>query len=614
MNHYRNRWTAFFSRELNKGFGSPYCIVAFGIITSLTAYKVMNAWIVPQRERVETLAPRSRIPMQAGHEAMWGFPSTSSGNGMPDEVRPGAAIFDPSVAVSESEGLLRRPRLIYAERATPAGVDSEANDDSASGKATRDPMRGINDTTAQMVSDEEAVVMEIPEFDSQLRDDVYYRSLHYLATRTKEPAQSAPASSSSGDTYFSAMPGQGREHIHGLVKCRRIDYESAEAEGGVRGPTGATTDGESASWKAVLAAPCIPYAGDLARELSRKLLLALGPAHVLQDPNKRVFPARFSTVKQPEVRALIVGMRGGELPRWLSAAYPNFVVDVVEPDTALIRLVKRFFGLKEGPKLRVVPMEPMGFVRSKASEVESSVAASETSVQLRALFIPWKRGPTTRATALGGGSDDQRSPVEDPRPYDIVLMDALDHRGELPTFFGRLDFIQHVRQIMSPTGCVAVAVPNRDANFLFNMVQHWRMGFHGRSMLLCHCHQEPVTVLITFQDEGGRGQGNMGILGSAEEMKDLIRSHLTHYGIDRVPQFDLTREVDGGSRGAKDASGSTGAGGSGGFFTILEPGRRYTMADYLPPGHPFLLSRGQTERGAGRWWWQPWLQRLSGKA
>lgn len=557
---YRHRFSAFFFRELAKGLGSPYCMVIFAIVMSLTVYRMIVMWVLPRHERLQQLAPRSRVPMRPEHELMWS-PSP------PSAAAPSAGLFDPAVAVAESDPLVHRPRLIYAAEEVP-------------GEPT-------------------GLVMEVTEYDPLTKDDCFYRSLHYLETshegeagengkkvEKKSNKRGSEAVAVDEGPYYAQMPGNGKHHIHGLVRCRRI--EETEEEHGTLVPR------------------CIPYAGDLSREVSRKLLLTLGPSHVLQDPNRSLFPMRFSKGKHPEMRALVIGLRGGELPRWLSTAYPNFNVDVVEPDRSLIRVVKRFFGFTEGPKLNVVPSDPLRFLRGKAAAVESAHVASERSVQLRALFIPWKKAPTTRASTAASFTPTGRGgglPIDDPRPYDLVLIDALDSRGRLPSTFARLELLQYLRQVLSPTGCVAIAVPNRDVSFFYQVVQHWRMAFQGRGMVLAHCHQEPVTVLMTFQDEGGRGQASMGLIGSTEEMKDLIRSHLVHYGLERVPLFDLTREVDGGARRGGSASATKGAKDSSeGFFKILDPSKSYSVQDFLPPGHPMRLEG--MRRASTRSWWE----------
>lgn len=665
---YRNRFTAFFFKELQKGFSSPWVLLGFGVITGFAAFKVVEWWSHPERQRQRQLAPRARIPMKPEHEAIWGFytargdetngSSSPLGDGLPI-ASPGAAIFDPAVAVAESEALLQRPRLIYAEVQPTIPNGGVGSTSSARGTSSS------SSSSSSSSQEEEVVIMEVPEYDEKLKDDIYVRSLHYIpipsTTSFEKKAEkrlpsSSPSSSSTTtdasrrstaaaqesenplDEYFRYMPGGGREHIHGMVKCKRGD-EDTDGTFGSSQHTQGTSSGSFSPTRIPtgLVPPCIPYAGDLSRESARKLLLTLGPVHILQDPSQAILPARFSPVKHPEMRALILGLREGSLPRWLSTAYPHFVVDVVEPEHSLIRLAKQFFGFQPHSRLRVERSTAEKFLTLKAATVETAHTAAEHGVALRSLFIPWKRGPVTRKGAAerfqSATGEKDPSPVEDPRLYDLILLDPIDRHGNLPRYIGRLDFLQSLRQVLSPTGVVGVLLPNRDARKLYEMIQHWRMGFHGRSMILIHCRQEPVTMLMTFQDEGGRGQAAMGTIGSADELKDIIRSHLTHYGLERVPQFDLTQEVDSGGGGArkkkdiekedarvpgtstmvkknvtttastpglpeedtnasrtttKQVTSSSG-GSSSAFFKILAPERTYEPIDYLPSGHPYLM-------------------------
>lgn len=672
---YRNKCTAFFFKELHKGFASPWVLIVFGLVTGGAAFRLVEWWTAPEREKQRLLRPRIRVPMKAEHEAMWGFSSSSPSGGRLDGAEgspppegmfpvassPGAAIFDPAVAVAEGKLLMSRPRLIHAEVQT---TDASSFPSSSILTSTSRLGGGGKDKTDVVPTGEveEAIIMEVPEYDSTLKDDVFVRSLHYIPMTAPPPTTTSSSfSSSSGggegeklDQYFRFMPGGGKEHIHGMVKCKRVDEveedESATSALGIRAGRvgrgeGGTPLSPSSPSSSSSSAPfhCVPYAGDLSRESGRKLLLTLGPLHILQDPTQSFFPFRFSLVKHPPMRALVIGLREGSVPRWISTAYPHFTVDVVEPEVSLIRMAKQYFGFQPHSRLRVVPTTPQAFLIQKASSVETAHTAAERSVTLRSLFIPWKREPVSRKSVSerfrgnnGGGGEEgdaTLSPMQDPRPYDLILIDALNHSGNLPRYVARPDFLQRIRQVLSPTGVVGVLLPNRDANRLFQVIQHWRQGFAARSMILVHCRQEPITMLMTFQDEGGRGQPMMGTIGSAEELKDLLRSHLTHYGIDRVPKFDLTQEVESGgkqettfnfpphgsSNHNNDCTSTRKGGRSAGtqpsplpsssrsscfasssssspqerntFFKILEPERSYEPIDYLPAGHPYVMEK-----------------------
>lgn len=684
-NPYRNRFTAFFFTELNKGFFSPWVLIGFGILSSAVMFKLVEWWSAPERARQRLLTPRGRVPMKAEHEAVWGFGDArrvAEGGGEGSSSRfsapssppttPGAALFDPAVAVAESDALLQRPRLIHTE------LQHTASPLSSHGANAPDARTQTTDGGA-----DEVVIMEMPEYDRAIQEDTYIRSLHYIplsahaaashsieeassvtddherrkrksvtadsdgswfsffstrAGRAVSSSSSTPTTDVEGrsgrergmDQYFRFMPGEGKEHMHGMVKCKRGE-DSLDSTGDILHPHDEREEERrhrsSGLETEPRAPPCVPYAGDLSRESGRKLLLTLGPLHILQDPNQGILPFRFSMVKHPEIRVLVIGLREGSVPRWLSTAYPFFTIDVVEPDVSLLRLAKDFFGFQTHTRLRVVPTTATRFLVEKSSSVETAHTAAERTVSLRSLFIPWKSAPVTRksvsqqfrattssSTAMEDGS---LPPMEDPRPYDLILVDAIDPHGNLPSYVGRLEFIQQIRQVLSPTGVVGVLLPNRQPQHLYHTIQHWRMGFQGRSLLLAHCRQEPVTMMMSFQDEGGRGQPTIGTLRSAEDLRDILRSHLTHYGPERVPLFDLTEEVEsGGGKGRPAGGGSrrtpteeeptkkkneqkkrlpyaslTLEEEGSDFFKILVPDRRYEPEDYLPGGHPYVLAQ-----------------------
>lgn len=553
---YANRFTEFFFRELQKGFASPYCVVSFGIVMSLAAYKVVELWVLPERTARSQLMPRTRVPMKASHEVLWGAhvgggaPADRNGDGagLLPTARPSAALFDPAVAVAEAEPLLSRPHLLYSEP-VPSSSPSAA---AAAGAGT--PTK------------EEAVILETCEYDDRVKGDVFLRSLHYIDPLSPPEDRRDRESIKSTGSYLANMPGGG-EHIHGMVTCRSVGSDQE----------------------------CVPYAGDLTRELARKFLLTLGPAHILQDKSEHWLQLRFSQMKLPEVRVLQLGLRAGEVPRFLSSAYPHFTVDVVEEDASLIRLVKRFFGFTENEKsLRVVNANPVTFVQRRFTQTEATITAKESSLKFRSLFIPWSPRSTPSSSV---------APTNNTNPYDLVLIDAVDRHGKLPAAYGQLSFIQQLRSVMSPQGCVAIAIPNTDAAFAYKVIQHWRLVFQGRAALLTHCRREPVSLLMLFQDEGGRGKGHVGVVSGAEEMKDLIRSHITSSGIERIPMFDLTAEVESGGHTTGGAE----------FFKVIRPGEVCTATDYAPPGHPVAAAAMRSALPVSPLHrWKRWLHRRTG--
>ncbi|KAG5482534.1 hypothetical protein CUR178_05674 [Leishmania enriettii] len=574
---YANRASKFFFAQLDKGFASPYVLLASGVLFSYLAWRVTEHYVRPRQKQLAHSRPFQRVPFEASHNVFWGLTGeaeacvSSGGSRAADLEGVASNLFLPQLVNEGQEEAMRRPQLLFSETSELHERPSAAN---PSGEV-------------------DIVCLEISEFDPRLRDDVYYRSVHYVsaqggpgvASSAGYQGPSSPeltqASSSSSDQgrksmvsprevvaavtaaasaspsltasssttakvekvtsasdYLQFMPSQGEEFIHGMIKCK-----------------GVTTQNN-----------CVPYAGHLEQEYARKLMLTLGPVHILRDASQTILPRRFSFVKQVPVETLVLGMHSGEMPRWLSTCYPNFNVHVVEKDGTLVRLCKRFLGFQELSNLTVHIDDPVEYVRHQAA-MAASYKTTETGI----------------------------------KPYELVLIDAIDGAGRLSTQYGRLEFISNIRSIMSSNGCIALALPNKDAGFVFNMVQNWRMGFAGRPVVLVHCVTSPHSILMTFQDAASRGKANVGSIAKVEEFQDVLREHIRHHGADRM-QFDITREVSAAN------------------FSILNPQQRYGMEAYLPAGHPAILAARQQElqeamlRASRVQGWGSWLRRLTGAA
>ncbi|AAZ13320.1 uncharacterized protein TEOVI_000801700 [Trypanosoma equiperdum] len=503
---YINKFTAFFFREVDRGFSSPYVVFSTGTVLALAGWKFFKRRVEPERQINAVLRqPRSRVPLSDAHNVFWGF-RTNSGTDNTSPRSLGEAMSE------DMEEALRRPRLLHSE---PSELQDSRTESSGGTQAN-------------------VACMELQEYDPQYGDDVVFRSVHYIYSerdgstsqvdnKTEEVVEKGEDSS-----YLSRMPGHGLSVIHGMVKCKFVTAQNN----------------------------CVPYAGHLESEYARKMMLALGPVHILRDIARTSFPIRFTTVKETPVSTLVCGLHSGEAPRWLSNAFPNFQIDVVERDGALVRVCRRFMGLQESSNLRLFIADPVDFLRRNA---------------------------------LVDVSSGKR--------YDLIMIDTLDGAGRLSTQYGRLEFINSVRNSLSPAGCVVAALPNRDAAFLYHMVQNWRLAFAGRTVLLVHCVTSPHTMLITFQDDAERGRANFGSVGGVDEFKDLLRTKISHYGVKRIP-FDLPAEV------SRDN------------FRVLHPGKTYQMDAYLPSGHPQLRSIaegnfvfGGASNGGS---WTEWLRRLGG--
>lgn len=527
---YASRVTKLFFEELDKGVASPLVVLTAGIVVSLASWKVLTKYVEPTRELAAARRWRPRVSL--AEERLAGDEQIPAGARGSEELRTQAeGETEFGSAVSRAEGS-KQTSTWYGGAAGPLGqpqlVHSEASELRTEQGGT-DRAGGLD-----------VICFELSEYDDQLRDDAVYRSVHYIesaaegkfeqgATRGSSQPASAPVS---GDT--SQRSGQRRQSgmrdggsgtggawggVHGMVKC-----------------TGITTQNN-----------CVPASGHLEQEYARKMMLALGPVHILRDAAKATFSWRFTYAKEVPISALVCGLHSGELPRWLSERFPNFRVDVVEPDGALARLCRRFLGFKESNNLGLHVGCPVEFLQ--------------------------------RAAAQGGSK------------YDLILLDVIDGAGRLSPQYGRLEFATAVRNCLTNSGCVALALPNANGRYLFDIVQNWRMSFEGRTLILLHCMTSPYTVMLTFQDSADRGKANFGSVANVTEFQDLLRTKLAHYGSRRIP-FDLTSEVNEGN------------------FRVLGAGKTYPLESYLPRGHPDLLnarSHGERRRVS----WGKWLSNIT---
>lgn len=88
----------------------------------------------------------------------------------------------------------------------------------------------------------------------------------------------------------------------------------------------------------------------------------------LRDPQGRGLPyadyVDIAFVFNPEIRkVLVVGLGGGTVPKRFVRDYSNLVVDAVEIDPAVISIAKRYFYVKEGPRLRIHEADGRQFLR-----------------------------------------------------------------------------------------------------------------------------------------------------------------------------------------------------------------------------------------------------------
>ena len=113
-------------------------------------------------------------------------------------------------------------------------------------------------------------------------------------------------------------------------------------------------------------------------------------------------------------RVLVVGLGGGSMPMFLRSLYPSLHIDVVDIDPEVVKVARRFFGLKEDARLKVHVADGRRFIEE----------------------------------SKGG--------------YDLVFLDAYGP-DSIPYHLATKEFLAAVQRALSPEGLVASnvwAAPN----------------------------------------------------------------------------------------------------------------------------------------------------------
>lgn len=198
----------------------------------------------------------------------------------------------------------------------------------------------------------------------------------------------------------------------------------------------------------------------------------------LANPDKMVFEytrmMSSALFLMPEPgNVLIVGLGGATIPLAFEKILPDAVIDSVEIDPAVVRVAERYFGYEQGPRQRVFVEDGRAFVE--------------------------------RAHREG-------------RQYDMVMLDAFDV-DYIPAHLLTLEFLQHVRAILSPNG---VLVANT---------------FTSSHMY----DQESATYAAVFGDFFNLRAGNRVLIASRGQLPDdealaknasLLADVLAPFGID----------------------------------------------------------------------------------
>ncbi|MBV6272388.1 fused MFS/spermidine synthase [Alcaligenaceae bacterium CGII-47] len=221
----------------------------------------------------------------------------------------------------------------------------------------------------------------------------------------------------------------------------------------------------------------------------------------LANPDKMVFAyTRMMTTAlflMPEPRnVLIIGLGGATIPQALGKIVPDAIIDSVEIDPAVVRVAERYFGYQQGPRQRVFVEDGRAFVE--------------------------------RAHREG-------------RQYDMVMLDAFDV-DYIPAHLLTLEFLQHVRAILSPNG---VLVANTFTNsYLYD--------------------QESVTYAAVFGEFFNLREGNRVLIASRGQLPEdemlaknagALADTLAPFGVDvgqALQRFSRVRDWNEGAEALAD--------------------------------------------------------------
>ena len=129
-------------------------------------------------------------------------------------------------------------------------------------------------------------------------------------------------------------------------------------------------------------------------------------------PNSLAFAGKLS-------RILMVGLGGGTLPTYFRDQFPKLHIDVVEIDPVVVELAKEFFGFAEDARMRVHIEDGRDFIERQS---------------LR---------------------------------YDLIILDGFNG-DTIPPHLRTLEFLQAVRNALTPAGIVVANVWGRTLNRLYD--------------------------------------------------------------------------------------------------------------------------------------------------
>lgn len=151
---------------------------------------------------------------------------------------------------------------------------------------------------------------------------------------------------------------------------------------------------------------------------ARQSVARVGDPDHLELPYARAMPVGLAAAPQAR-RVLIVGLGGGTLPMFFHRHWPELSIDVVEIDSQVVDVARRFFGYREDDRVRTYVQDGRAFIEKCA------------------------------------------------QPYDIIFLDAYGDNN-IPLALATREFLLSVRRALAPRGIAVANVWSPASNHLYD--------------------------------------------------------------------------------------------------------------------------------------------------
>ena len=292
-----SRFSGFWRREFAKGEGwnSPIVVGIMLVGWCYVARQLYIRWFEPYLAHKVAFAPPQKLSVafQDSHNAFFGAPPHQGywGN-HPEQILTAKNISRPTVVSQEPSEAATNPT--------------------------------------------DLTVMQFTEFDVKKKDDVLYRSLHFLRA-----AMGMDKDKGASSVEVTPRDPAGEEVMRGVVKCHAITPRNN----------------------------CIRDVKAVESEVARKMLLGAAMTHVLRHPiaDKVMKDFFIRDGTQPYQNCLQIGLgNAGSFVTFLNRIYPFYRVDVIEQDAGLVRVLKNFMGFRESDGLNLFVQDIGGFLKNES--------------------------------------------------------------------------------------------------------------------------------------------------------------------------------------------------------------------------------------------------------